>query len=411
MIQNIKIDAIYYLTNSDFEMEFNLCGCCKMRLLNDKAEDVSSLIKLLARAVSRSQVILCCGKLFEEDGLINVTSKAIKKPLTAIDNSVYGIADNNEIKIPESAVPLVNSDGCFCGCILESGPQSIILLTENKSLRKTVMKPLIHPYIEELSLMLHQSPKDDNANENELTEEQAEEGTALAEEITAEESTEEVPTAAEEITSEETEAPEASSNDIEVFEEEPEAVQTEAVEEIEETAEETEAVATEKEEINETTAEEVNTEEPSNNETKTENSEAEESTEEDTSDITEIIMETKEEIKKEKTNPFEEISDINNGFGLYLEPERVKFSKKSHYALDYTPSKLDETFISRGEDEEDDYKSSKLSLPILIIIVILLIALAVLAYALIFLPMRSGYTFSEYVRHIFSVSVNNTHFL
>ena len=26
MIQNIKVDTIYYLTNSDFEMEFNLCG-------------------------------------------------------------------------------------------------------------------------------------------------------------------------------------------------------------------------------------------------------------------------------------------------------------------------------------------------------------------------------------------------
>lgn len=409
MIQNIKIDAIYYLTNSDFEMEFNLCGCCKMRLLNDKAEDVSSLIKLLARAVSRSQVILCCGKLFEEDGLINVTSKAIKKPLTTIDNSVYGIADNNEIQIPETAVPLVNSDGCFCGCILESGPQSIILLTDNKSLRKTVMKPLIHPYIEELSLILHQSPKDDNANENELTEEQAAEETALAEEITAEEATEENLTSAEEITLEETEEPEASSNDIEVSEEEPEAVQTEAVEEIEETAEKTESVATENEEINETTAEEENIEKPSKDEA--ENSEAAENKEEDTSDITEIIMETKEEIKKEKSNPFEEISDINNGFGLYLEPERVKFSKKSHYALDYTPSKLDETFISRDEDAEFEYKDNKFSLPILIIIVVLLIALAILAYALIFLPMRSGYTFSEYVRHIFSVSVNNTHFL
>ena len=409
MIQNIKIDAIYYLTNSDFEMEFNLCGCCKMRLLNDKAEDVSSLIKLLARAVSRSQVILCCGKLFEEDGLINVTSKAIKKPLTTIDNSVYGIADNNEIQIPETAVPLVNSDGCFCGCILESGPQSIILLTDNKSLRKTVMKPLIHPYIEELILILHQSPKEDNASENEITEEQAAEETALAEEITAEEATEENLTSAEEITLEETEEPEASSNDIEVSEEEPEAVQTEAVEEIEETAEKTESVATENEEINEATAEEENIEKPSKDEA--ENSKAAENKEEDTSDITEIIMETKEEIKKEKSNPFEEISDINNGFGLYLEPERVKFSKKSHYALDYTPSKLDETFISRDEDAEFEYKDNKFSLPILIIIVVLLIALAILAYALIFLPMRSGYTFSEYVRHIFSVSVNNTHFL
>ena len=58
MIQNIKVDTIYYLTNSDFEMEFNLCGCCKMRLLTDKAENAKNFVGLLSRAVSRSQVII-----------------------------------------------------------------------------------------------------------------------------------------------------------------------------------------------------------------------------------------------------------------------------------------------------------------------------------------------------------------
>ena len=33
MIQNLRVDTIYYLTNSDFEMEFNLCGCCKKFVL------------------------------------------------------------------------------------------------------------------------------------------------------------------------------------------------------------------------------------------------------------------------------------------------------------------------------------------------------------------------------------------
>ena len=39
MFQNLKVDVIYYKTNSDFEMEFNLCGCCRMRLLSDKTPD------------------------------------------------------------------------------------------------------------------------------------------------------------------------------------------------------------------------------------------------------------------------------------------------------------------------------------------------------------------------------------
>ena len=30
MFQNLKVDVIYYKTNTDFEMEFNLCGCCRM---------------------------------------------------------------------------------------------------------------------------------------------------------------------------------------------------------------------------------------------------------------------------------------------------------------------------------------------------------------------------------------------
>ena len=113
MIQNIRVDTIYYSTNSDFEMEFNLCGCCKMRLLTDKTNHPKEFINQLAKAVSRSQVIICCGKLFDKDGLINLVSRAIKKGLTVINNSSYDIADNTEISIIEGSVPLVNSDGCF----------------------------------------------------------------------------------------------------------------------------------------------------------------------------------------------------------------------------------------------------------------------------------------------------------
>jgi len=87
MIQNIKVDTIYYSTNSDFEMEFNLCGCCKMRLLTDKTDHPKEFINQLAKAVARSQVIICCGKLFDKDGLINLVSRAIKKGLTVINNS------------------------------------------------------------------------------------------------------------------------------------------------------------------------------------------------------------------------------------------------------------------------------------------------------------------------------------
>ena len=47
MFQNLKVDVIYYKTNSDFEMEFNLCGCCRMRLLSDKTPDKKTMIMSL----------------------------------------------------------------------------------------------------------------------------------------------------------------------------------------------------------------------------------------------------------------------------------------------------------------------------------------------------------------------------
>lgn len=150
MFQNIKVDIIYYKTNTDFELEFNLCGCCRMRLLTDKAPDKKTLVHDLARAVSRSRVILIAGSLFGEDGIIEIIARAISKTLTEVDSRLYGISDGSSIKIINGATPLVTPEGYFGGCIIESGPQAMILLTDNKAVRKTVMNTLIHPYIEEL---------------------------------------------------------------------------------------------------------------------------------------------------------------------------------------------------------------------------------------------------------------------
>lgn len=151
MVQNLKVDVIYHLTASDFEMEFNLCGCCRMRLLNDKTSDKKSFIKALARAVARSRVIIACGPLFGTDGLISTVATAIGNGTALCDNKTYGINGDEQIHIINGSTPLVTPDGYFGGCIIESGPQTIILLTENKAFRKSIMQNLIHPYIEEIS--------------------------------------------------------------------------------------------------------------------------------------------------------------------------------------------------------------------------------------------------------------------
>lgn len=151
MVQNLKVDVIYHLTASDFEMEFNLCGCCRMRLLSDKTTDKKSFIKALARNVARSRVIIACGPLFGADGLISTVATAIGNGTVLCDNKTYGISGDEQIHIINGSTPLVTPDGYFGGCIIESGPQTIILLTENKAFRKSIMQNLIHPYIEEIS--------------------------------------------------------------------------------------------------------------------------------------------------------------------------------------------------------------------------------------------------------------------
>lgn len=153
MFQNLKVDVIYYKTNTDFEMEFNLCGCCRMRLLTDKTPDKKTMVLSLARAVNRSRVILIVGNLFGDEGIIKLAAEAIGGTTSPADNKTYGIAGDEDIQIIDGSVPLVTAEGYFGGCIIESGPQTLILLSENKNIRKAVMKTLIHPYIEELCAM------------------------------------------------------------------------------------------------------------------------------------------------------------------------------------------------------------------------------------------------------------------
>ena len=150
MFYNIKSDIIYYKTATDFELEFNLCGTCRMRLLSDKMQDKKSFVHSLARAVSRSSIILIAGPLFDENGTIATVCEAINTTTEKVDNEAFGISGDYDINIIKDSTPLVTSDGYFGGCIIESGPQTMILLTDNKEIRKTIMKELIHPYVEEL---------------------------------------------------------------------------------------------------------------------------------------------------------------------------------------------------------------------------------------------------------------------
>lgn len=151
MLENFKTDIIYYDTASDFELEFNLCGCCRMRLFNDKCNDKKSFLLSLSRAVSRSRVIIVTAPLFGETDIFKTVAAAIGSKTEVVQNSQYNIVSDAEITVIKDSLPLVTEDGIFGGCIIESGPQSLIVLTDNQSVRKTLMKTLIHPYIKEIA--------------------------------------------------------------------------------------------------------------------------------------------------------------------------------------------------------------------------------------------------------------------
>ena len=153
-MSNLKIDIIYYKTSSDFEMEFNLSGCCRMRMFKDKVDSHKGLINTLARDVSRSKIIFVVTDLFGENSAVPIVSKAIGLPLVSPDKTEYGIKTADQIQLPKTAVPLVTKAGIYGGFIIESGPQSIIIISSVRSLRHEVMKAYVHNYVFDIGQIL-----------------------------------------------------------------------------------------------------------------------------------------------------------------------------------------------------------------------------------------------------------------
>lgn len=329
MLQNLKVDIIYYRTNTDFEMEFNLCGCCRMRLLTDKSDERNDFIKMLTRAVQRSRIIIACGSLFSPTGLISMTARLIGEPLEKVNNGEYGINSTEEIEIIKGSTPLITPDGYFGGCIIESGPQSIILLSESKSVRKTIMKNLIHQYVTDISMLQETAPAVlEEAEESDLGQDDEiiiEEDEVLIE-TSEEQNTEEL-----KIEKTEDETPAKPENDVEI------------------------------------TANEEMEEQP------------------------------KEQPQKSMLKNPEET-------GLFIEPEKVKYSKKNYYDNEYYHTDADEDFYL--DSDEDFTKNRNFKIPIIIICVLLGLVVLALAYYLLFIPIVSGRDISEYVQKIFEAKTN-----
>lgn len=370
MIQNLKVDIIYYKTNTDFEMEFNLCGCCRMRLLTDKASDKKTLVHDLARAVSRSRVIIIAGELSGEEGIIETVAKAIAKTVTEIDKSMYGIKSEEGIGVISGATPLVTPEGEFGGCIIESGPQSMILLSDERELRKGIMKTLIHPYIEELcTLDIKSQAKNTNIEVSTVIAPPEPITDALPEEVG------EPADAVFEETPEETSEAE-DNNSAETVEEIKEVVEPEAEKEVE--TEEPEAEA------------ETETEESADKPLSDFSSNADGVTLEGG-----MIFET-DAFRAAEPSKIEE-------FELFIEPEKPKKGRIGYQSNNYALEEYgDSTYHAPDNSAEERKSVLSGNLPILIISVLLLIVLAVLCYCIFYVPAQDGVTASAYLHETFN---------
>lgn len=144
---NLKVDIIYYKTSSDFELEFNLTGCCRMRLFKDKIDDRKEFVTALARDVSRSRIILVISDLHGDKNGAETVSAAIGYKYVPLDKAAHSVKSDEDIYVPKGALPLVTKSGQFGGCIIECGKQSIIIVTSDRALRHEIMRSYIHQYI------------------------------------------------------------------------------------------------------------------------------------------------------------------------------------------------------------------------------------------------------------------------
>lgn len=373
MLQNLKVDIIYYKTNTDFEMEFNLCGCCRMRLLTDKASDKKTLVHDLARAVSRSRVIIIAGKLSGEEGIIEITAKSIAKTVTEVDKGMYGIKSDEKIGVINGATPLVTPDGEFGGCIIESGPQSMILLSDNRELRKTVMQTLIHPYIEELCT-LELKKKTNNA-----------EPPAPAVIPAAEPSADGVP----EETDAALETPDTPSKETENVTEEEAAAYNEAK------AADDSGNTEKTEDMPEQSPE-------AESETQTEEA-ADKSLSSFSSKPDGVTLEGGMTFVTDDYCAAAEPPQSEEESELFIEPSKLKKGREEYYNNSYVPDAEDDSPYRTSDDSAEDFKPRfSGNLPILIISVLLLIVLAVLCYCIFYVPAKDGVTASAYLSETFN---------
>jgi len=150
MDTDIKIEIIYFCQSSDIKLEFGLRGEYPLRLLTSSCNDYHSFLSSLKKAVARSEIIITVGGFFGDKYLPDILGRSIGQNCKKIDLTKYNLNSTHEtMLLPDGAIPLISSDRKFGGCVIESGPQSILMLTEENHVRLSLLFELVLPYITE----------------------------------------------------------------------------------------------------------------------------------------------------------------------------------------------------------------------------------------------------------------------
>ncbi|MEG1886847.1 MAG: hypothetical protein RR177_01870, partial [Oscillospiraceae bacterium] len=148
MGNNIKLEIIYFRESADIKLEFGLRGEYPLRLLSSRADTIESFLSALKRASLRSSVIITVGGFSKEPSIPEIVSHSVGLDFEPFDFKKYHVDPlNSPTKAPKNAIPLISSSENFAGFVIESGPQSIIMLTEDNRTRLSVLFSLIVPYI------------------------------------------------------------------------------------------------------------------------------------------------------------------------------------------------------------------------------------------------------------------------
>ena len=140
------IEGIYLGTEIDSTFD-NMMSSVADYTGSVKTDSPRSFLIELSQAVERAKIIIAIGELYGKNGLINIMSKGLDLPMTAVDWKKMGIAPIMNTLLPKDAVPLLADDDSLAGMILESGSQSIIVLNENAETRAKMLEMYIEAYI------------------------------------------------------------------------------------------------------------------------------------------------------------------------------------------------------------------------------------------------------------------------